>query len=167
MTRLTARPRSKSSARAHERRLRIEPLEERRLLAVLTVNSPLDDVVAGDGLVTLREAIVAANTDGVTDLGQLANGADTIEFDAATFGSPQTITLALGQLSITSSLAIHGTGATKLTIDGNQASRIFNIDDGSSSTHQAVEIAGMTMTGGKVAGMDRLGRAALSLHWKS
>ena len=85
MSRPTNRRRSKSSARAHGRRLRIEPLEDRRLLAVLTVNSPLDNTTSGNGLVTLREAIVAANADGTTDLGQQGSGADTIEFDAGVF----------------------------------------------------------------------------------
>lgn len=157
IARLTAGRRSNSALRGHRRRLRIEPLEERRLLAALTVNSTLDNIIAGDSLVTLREAIIAANTDTATDSGQLANGADTIEFDPAVFGSPQTITLALGQLSITSSLAIHGTGAANLTIDGNQASRIFNVDDGISTTHQSVEIAGMTLTGGKMASIQQGG----------
>src|SRR5215470_6107833 len=58
-----------------------ETLEHRVLLASLLVNSALDNATSGDGLVTLREAITAANSDTTTDLGQTGNGADTITFD--------------------------------------------------------------------------------------
>jgi cysteine-rich repeat protein len=51
--------------------------------ATLTVNSAGDDPTAADGLVTLREAIVAAENDTVTDLGDVGSGADTIVFAAA------------------------------------------------------------------------------------
>ena len=64
------------------------------LAAELTVNDPGDSGKNGDGLVTLREALIAANTDGTTDLGQTGSGVDSIVFDATVFGSPQTITLA-------------------------------------------------------------------------
>ena len=63
------------------RRLRVEPLEDRRLLAALLVNSPLDNTVSGDGLVTLREAIHAADNDTTTDLGHKGSFADTISFE--------------------------------------------------------------------------------------
>ena len=46
------------TVRAYWRRLRFEPLEERRLLAI-TVNT-LIDTNANDGLTTLREAVAAA-----------------------------------------------------------------------------------------------------------
>src|SRR5512134_2924808 len=49
--------------------------------ATLTVNSGADDTTAMDGLVTLREAILAAESDGTTDLGETGSGADTIVFD--------------------------------------------------------------------------------------
>ena len=39
----------------------VEDLEDRRLLATLTVNSTADSQIANDGIFTLREAIVAAN----------------------------------------------------------------------------------------------------------
>jgi hypothetical protein len=37
--------------------------------ATLTVNSRVDNTIAGNGLVTLREAILAAESDAATDLG--------------------------------------------------------------------------------------------------
>src|SRR5688500_13133123 len=57
-----------------------EPLEDRLLLASLLVNSAADNLTPLDGQVTLREAILAANTDTATDLGHLAGGPDTITF---------------------------------------------------------------------------------------
>ena len=63
--------------------------------ATLTVNSTADDTTAADGLVTLREAILAAESDGTTDLGETGSGPDTIVFDAAlTATGDATITLA-------------------------------------------------------------------------
>jgi cysteine-rich repeat protein len=48
--------------------------------ATLTVNSAGDGPPATDGVVTLREAILAAEADGTTELGQSGSGADTIVF---------------------------------------------------------------------------------------
>ncbi|MEK6236451.1 MAG: CSLREA domain-containing protein, partial [Planctomycetales bacterium] len=78
--------------RRSQRRLSIEPLESRCLLTALTVNSLDDDTIAADGQVTLREAIVAANADAMTDLMQTGSGADQITFDPTLFsGGPQTL----------------------------------------------------------------------------
>src|SRR5262245_43042485 len=72
----------------------LEVLEDRQTPAVLTVNSLLDNAIAGDNLVTLREALLAANSDGATDLGQTGSGADTIVFDPAlTASGPATVLL--------------------------------------------------------------------------
>lgn len=46
----------------HTRALSTEQLESRTLLTVLTVNSALDNLTAGDGQVTPREAIIASNS---------------------------------------------------------------------------------------------------------
>src|SRR5262245_19845264 len=78
------------------RSLLLEALEDRTTPAVLIVNSLLDNAIAGDGLVTLREAITAANTDGATDGGGTGSGADTITFAPGLFaGGDATITLDL------------------------------------------------------------------------
>ena len=63
--------------RRHTRRLHIESLESRRLLATFAVTSPLDDGSAG----TLREAIVRANQTVNTDL----DGDGTLDPDAIVF----------------------------------------------------------------------------------
>ena len=133
--------RRRKQAASYHRRLRVEPLEARNLLAVLTVNTTSDVKLAGDGLVTLREAIIAANTNTATDLGHVGSGADAIVFDPSVTG---TIALTFGELAITQSLTITGPGQTLLTIDGQGASKIFNF----TSAIGAFNISGLTITGG-------------------
>jgi hypothetical protein len=118
--------RSHGSARKRPTcRLRLEALEDRWLPSTLTVLNNLD---SGPG--SLRAEIAAA-----------ANG-DTIAFAPALKG--QTITLA-SQLTINKSLDIEGLGAAKLTVSGNKASRVFDIQGGA-----AVTIAGLTIANGLV-----------------
>ncbi len=153
--------RRRAPALPHRRRLGFEPLEDRRLLAALFVNSPLDNTIAGDGLVTLREAILAANNDTTTELGHKGSFADEITFDFGHDG-PETIMLTMGQLTINNNVTIVGAGHQLLTIDasGNDptpdtnngdGSRVFNIDDGL-STRSNVTISGVTLTGGDITG---------------
>ena len=101
-----------------------ELLELRRMLAVLTVNSEYDNLIPGDGLVTLREAIIAANHDVATDFGQTAGGADQIVFDSSLDG--KTISLSIvevgGDDATTGDLDI--TDEDGLTISGNASSNI-------------------------------------------
>ncbi len=141
------------SANLLRRRLRIESLEDRRLLAVVTVNTIADSVDFNDGVTSLREAIFATN---------LVGGPDTIQFDFGHDG-PATIQLTLGELKITDPLTINGPGAELLTIDasGNDptpdvkngdGSRVFNIDDTSEGEHAFVSVKGITLTGGDVNG---------------
>lgn len=138
--------RSRRCRRAIQPPIAAEVLEDRTLLSALTVNSLADNTTPGDGNVTLREAIVAANSDGMTDLGQTASGADEIVFDAALTGNA--IQLNGTQLpTITDDLTITGLGAGQLAIDAQGNSRIFVID--ASAT---VEISGLTLTGGNTPG---------------
>ncbi len=119
------------------RGLRLESLEERRLLTVLTVDTDLDVVDAADGLTSLREAIDMANS--------LA-GADEIVFDFGHDG-PATIRLEHGELQLTEAAKITGAGPALLTIDAQQQSRILNItaEDGDFA------IEGLTLTNGQTA----------------
>jgi len=145
----------KSSGQPHNRRgrsLRVEVLEDRRLLAVVTVGNALDIVNApdtssitallnndgGDGI-SLREAIAATNN---------TAGADTIDFSAALSG--QTLTLGGTDLEITDALTIDATAlAQNVTIDANEQSPIFNIDDPTTTSENFdVTLAGLTLTGG-------------------
>jgi len=84
------------------------------------------------GAGSLREAITNVCTGG------------TINFDAALNG--QTITLTSGELAISKNLTINGPGANLLTISGNNASRIFNIQTGMTAA-----ISGLTVSNGNSA----------------
>lgn len=147
--------------------MRLEPLEDRRLLAVLTANTVLDNTTS-DANLTLREAILLVNNGGdanaalgraltsgelaqVDTSGDAFGTNDTIDFDAALSGG--TINLSGTQLPITTSVAVNGLGASQLTIDANNASRVFNIDNGTAS-QVAVAISGLTISGGSISGDD-------------
>ncbi len=136
----------KSSRMPHARHLRIEPLEDRRMLATITVTS-LSDNLFPDGLVSLREAIQAANTNASVD-GSTAGtvGADTIEFDPSLFN--ETILLA-GELEITETLTIDASALPGgMTIDAQQNSRVLHF----TSTSGDLSLNGITVTGGRTVG---------------
>ena len=82
--------------------------------ATLTVDSLGDDVTPGDGHVTLREAILAANADAATDSGQSGNGADVIDLGALS----GTIELQAALPPIASDITIRGAGRSALAIVG-------------------------------------------------
>jgi hypothetical protein len=84
--------------------------------ATFEVTSNADD---GSGGQTLREAIDLANAD---------PDADTITFAASVTGE---ITLNGTELGITNPVSIEGPGADVLAVSGNDASRVFYIDGGS------------------------------------
>ena len=107
----TSTRRRPSRRRSPASRLYLESLEDRHLLSTFSVLNFLD---SGPG--SLREAITNANG---------APGADLIRFAPA--ARDGTIALTSGQLSITDDLTIDGPGANRLTISGNNASRVFSI----------------------------------------
>jgi hypothetical protein len=99
--------------------------------STITVTSSADD---GTGVCPgancqLRTAIAAAVP------------GDTIDFQS---GLSSPITLTLGQLVIDKNLTITGPAANLLAVDGNNTSRIFNIDSTNTSNAQ-VAITGITM----------------------
>lgn len=51
-------------------------------------------------------------------------------------------------LTISSNVTITGAGARLLAISGNNASRVFNVDDGNGSTNATVAISGLSITDG-------------------
>ena len=118
------------------RRLCHEHLEDRSLLAVLTVDS-----LADSGTGSLRAAIDEANN---------TDGPHTIDFAEELAG--ETITLESGELHITDDLTIIGLGADQLTISGNNASRIFLVDDGNPETPITVSISGFSLENGSTSG---------------
>ena len=105
----TSTRRRPTRRRSPASRLCLEALEGRCLMSTFSVLNFLD---SGPG--SLREAIMAANS---------APGADLIRFAPA--ARDGTIALTSGQLSITDDLTIDGPGANRLTVSGNNASRVF------------------------------------------
>ena len=111
------------------------------------------DTVADDASLT---ACTAAPNDcslrgAITDANANA-GADTIEFDAGIFATPQTITLTSGELAISDDLTILGTGARNLTISGNNISRVFFIGQGTTVTFDSMTFSGGNGIGGSSSG---------------
>ena len=107
-----------------------------------TVTTTADVIDPNDGVLSLREALAEAQP------------VDTIDFDANLSGGA--IVLTLGQLTIDQTLLLEGPGATQLSIDGNEAGRVFEIADGA-----FVSIAGLSITGGKATGFQE-GNASVS-----
>src|SRR5262249_31293908 len=112
----------------HRFRPRLEGLEDRTVLSTLTVLNTLDK-----GAGSLRDTITKAKS------------GDTIVFAPSLDG--QTITLTSDQLTINKSLDIEGPGPSLLAISGNDANRVFNINEG-----LTVTIAGLTITHGRGGG---------------
>src|SRR5260370_30342064 len=89
----------------------LEVLEDRTVPSTFTVEN-----LADSGLGSLRQAILDANA---------LPGADLIGFaPAARHG---TLALTGGELRITDHLTIDGPGANRLTVSGNNTSRVFDI----------------------------------------
>jgi hypothetical protein len=134
---------SHSTTSLNTRPLRFESLEDRRLLAVFSVDN-LNDSGAG----SLRAAIDAANLSAGTP-------------DEITFSVTGTINIASQLPTITDALTITGPGANLLTINAGNGTddlpgttdgyRVFNIDNGSASLIN-VAISGLTLTGGDTLG---------------
>lgn len=88
-------------------------------MATFTVTTTADVVNAGDGVLSLREAVAQANAAGAPDSIRFAGGLDG-----------RTVTLTQGQLTLTADVAIDGgteDGAAGVTISGGDASRVFLI----------------------------------------
>jgi hypothetical protein len=104
--------------------------------ALFIVTSALDD--GSDG--TLRWAVAQANS---------ATTPSAIELELG--ASPTTITLTQGQLELTNasaSIAIYnGPGEGEVTISGNEASRVFQVD-----SRVTASLSGLTITGGATSG---------------
>ncbi|HNU07873.1 MAG TPA: carboxypeptidase-like regulatory domain-containing protein [Pyrinomonadaceae bacterium] len=113
---------------------------------VVTKTSDSNDGVC-DSDCSFREAVVAANA-AATD--------DVVEFDGMVFATPQTVLITLGEVVIANNgtLTINGTGASKLTFDGNGTSRII-----STGANVVATINDAKFTHGNGAGALNTGRA--------
>src|SRR5262245_35618034 len=101
-------------------RLTLEALEDRWVPSTFTVNST-GDSGAGSGLIgDLRYCITQANL----------GGTNTIQFDSNVFATPKTITLSGTQLELSDTTGTETiTGPTAgVTVNGNNASRVFQVD---------------------------------------
>src|SRR6516162_4900674 len=129
-------PRAKRATAARPKHTRFRPLletlEDRWVPSTLTVTNTLDS-----GAGSLRAAVAIANA---------AKTSDTIVFAPSLNG--QTITLTSGELLITSDVTIAGPGADKLTISGNHASRVFELNNKAKTHLPQVSFSGMTISNG-------------------
>jgi parallel beta-helix repeat protein len=99
------------------------------------VNTTADDLTYTVGKTNLREAILAAN----------AYPGHSVTFDPTVFAAPRTITLSLGQLELsdtTGTETIQGPNKG-VTVNGNNASRVFQVD-----AHVTASLSGLTVSGG-------------------
>ena len=120
-------PQARPASRPRRTVLAVEALEDRVVPSTFTVLN-----LADSGAGSLRAAVLAA---------EAHPGPDVIDFGKGVKG---TITLTSGELHITSDLTIDGPGANKLTVSGNDASRVFNI----SGSTTDVEIRDLTIAHG-------------------
>ncbi|MFN8595361.1 MAG: choice-of-anchor Q domain-containing protein [Anaerolineae bacterium] len=114
--------------------------------ALITVNTTADEYNT-DGDCSLREAIIAANTDTAVDACPAGNGADTIDLPAGMYVlsiAPTTgDDAASGDLDITANLTIAGSGPVVTTIEANGLDRVLEVSNGSQ-----VSISRLTLQGG-------------------
>ena len=123
-------PAQKSLVRRWAFMPRLEALEDRTLPSTFTVVNLAD---SGHG--SLRQAVHDANA---------APGPNDIVFADGLRG---TITLTSGELDITNDLTIHGAGQNRLTVSGDNASRVFAIRGSSTN----VEIDDLTIANGRAS----------------
>ena len=135
---ITARRSQKNS------QLGFETLERRNLLATFVVTSVDDDASGGvDNVVSLREAIIAANTNEAFGDAQAGDAdGDEIVFAVEVEGFP--LSLLNGEFEITDDLIITNDIVDgNITIDAGNASRIFNIN-----TDELVALNNLTLING-------------------
>jgi hypothetical protein len=133
---LLTRPVTRPSRRALSRpRPALEVLEDRWCPSTYTVDRLGDSGAGRDNAGDLRYCINQANAQ---------SGEDTIVFDPGVFGTPQTITLSGGQLELKDTALTTITGpAAGVTIDGNNATRVFQING-----NARADLTGLTIKGG-------------------
>jgi len=102
----------------------------------LVVNAVNDEVVDTDGRLSLREAIGLANA---------FPGANAISFDANVFGTPRTIYLTQGALTVADDVTVNGPGPALVTISGNFTARVFDI---AGPAPLSVTLTGLTLSNG-------------------
>ncbi|MDY6804074.1 MAG: choice-of-anchor Q domain-containing protein [Cyanobacteriota bacterium] len=110
-------------------------------MAIITVNNTNDS-----GAGSLREAIANANS------------GDTITFDSSL--ANQTITLTSGQLDIDKNLTIDGKNARGLTISGNNASRVIDLQWTPDFQPTTLTVKNLSVADGQTTAADKEGAGA-------
>jgi hypothetical protein len=135
-----------------QRRPTLELLEHRLAPATLTVNSSADTASNGDAYLSLREALAIVNSptlpSGLSEqiLGQISGdlhdgGSDTIGFNANAIDAPIVLGGTQLELSLPASTAtVTIDGGTGVTLDGNHASGVLQVDSGVQATLDHVTI---------------------------
>jgi filamentous hemagglutinin family protein len=141
-------------------------------LMMFTVENTND---SGSG--SLRDAIDKANTNIVTL--PLLNSNDEIRFDPGVFNGTQgAIVLTSGELVINTNpllvlpiltlgsndLTISGIGAKNVVIDGNKASRVFNIEGNGNTTFENLTIRNGNATTGNGGGINNTGTGTVTVN---
>jgi CSLREA domain-containing protein len=117
--------------------------------ASIAVDTTADDT-AVNGNCTLREAVIAANTDSVVDACPAGSGADVISVPAGTYlltlvGAGEDAA-ATGDLDLTADVDIQGAGAASTIVDGNLTDRVFDFDPAASGI--TARLASVTVRNG-------------------
>jgi CSLREA domain-containing protein len=117
--------------------------------ATIIVSAPADDTTS-NGNCTLREAVIAANTDAAVDACAAGSGADVITVPAGTYlltlvGAGEDAA-ATGDLDVTADVEIQGAGAASASVDGNLTDRVFDFDP--AATGITAQLSGITVRGG-------------------
>ena len=124
--------RRKSPSTAREAKILMEQLEDRRVLATVTLNTDIG--LPGE----LR-----------TEIANAAAG-ETIDFNL--LAGLETITLVAGELRIDKDLQIDGDNAAgsgvDATISGGGLSRVMYLDDGDDGVQSSIALSNLTITGG-------------------
>jgi CSLREA domain-containing protein len=124
--------------------------------ATITVTTTSDSIT-NDGLCSLREAVIAANTDSPYNGCPTGSGDDTILFSQS-LPQPATFTLnrlgadeddsLTGDLDLKGTLTITGQGIGSTILDGNSTDRVLEVHTGAHIT-----ISGITIQNGKPPGI--------------
>jgi predicted outer membrane repeat protein len=121
---------------------RMEILESRVAPATFTVTT-----LADSGAGSLRDTLAKADA---------SPGSDTIRFKlpAPPAHGENVILLTSGELTSKGNVTITGPGRGKLIVDANNASRVFDINDGSATTDSPATISGLSIIRGAAGGSD-------------
>ncbi len=103
--------------------------------AASIVVSATADILADDGVCTLREAVIAANTDAAsgTAAGECGagSGADVIELPAGVYtlavAGMEEAAAATGDLDLQADVEVEGAGVAQTIIDGADLDRVFHV----------------------------------------